>query len=384
MGVDRLRSFVDAPGPFVSLYFDDDRAQPDWARQAAVRWQAIRRHLEDSAVSEHVIGAVERAVLKGAPGAGRAGRAVVAGREGVLLNEQLASPPPITALRVSEYPYLLPLLDTSLWDPPYVFATVDHLGADLADHRNGAVHRETVHGQGYPVHKPATAGWHGYDDPAHMTEEAVRINARAVAERITDMVDRSGSALVFLQGEVGARSDVESFLPRRVRERVVPLAAAASGGRGTEQQAVDQIGDGRARLRRDVASTTLARLDAELGRGSGLAVTGLADVCTALRCGAVGTLVVGDVGSATVVCGRERTMIAPDADTLSEIGEPPTRVVLADEAVPFVALATDAALVRVDGTRHLADGMAALLRYPLSEGIGRPSASSSAAQGGAR
>ncbi|BBX18478.1 hypothetical protein CRI77_08515 [Mycolicibacterium duvalii] len=384
MAIDRLRSFVDAPGPFVSLYIDDDRAHPDGAKQAVARWRAIRRHLEDSAVSEHVVGAVERAVLNSPPGVGRAGRAVIAGREGVLLNEHLAAPPSITALRVSEYPYLLPLLESALAHPPYLFAAVDHLGADLADHRNGAVHRETVHGPGFPVHKPATAGWHGYQDFAHTTEEAVRTNARAVAERITELVDRGGSELVFLRGEVGARSDVESCLPRRIQERVVTLPAAASGGRGGEEEMAHQVGDELTRRRREADSAVLARLDAETGRGSGLAAVGLAEVCAALRCGAVDTLVVGDVGSATVVCGRDRTTIAPDAETLSGLGEPPIRVALEDEAVPFVAIATDADIVRVDQTRDLTDGLAALLRYPVGSGADRRSASGAGTGAGSR
>ncbi|WP_263997654.1 baeRF2 domain-containing protein [Mycolicibacterium vanbaalenii] len=231
MPIDRLRSFADASGPFVSLYVDDTRDNPDAEKRATIRWQAIRRNLEDSGAAEHMIGAVERALLHSQPGVGRGGRAVIAGREGVLLNEHLGAPPSITVLRVSEYPYVLPLLDLTTSNPAYVFAAVDHLGADLTGHRNGLVHRETVDGHGYPVHKPVSAGWQGYDDHERSAEEAVRMNARAVADRITDLVDRGGGELVFLSGEVRARTDVVAALPQRIADRVVtlPAAPAAAG-----------------------------------------------------------------------------------------------------------------------------------------------------------
>ena len=48
---------------------------------------------------------------------------------------------------------------------------------------------------------------------------------------------------------------------------------------------------------------------------------------------------------------------------LSELGEALHRVVRADEALPFAAIAVGAALVRVDGGITPLDGIAALLRY---------------------
>ncbi|MGE4362929.1 MAG: hypothetical protein AB7E41_12160 [Mycolicibacterium sp.] len=365
MPIDRLRSFADASGPFVSLYVDDTRDNPDAEKRATIRWQAIRRNLEDSGAAEHMIGAVERALLHSQPGVGRGGRAVIAGREGVLLNDHLGAPPSITVLRVSEYPYVLPLLDLTTSNPPYVFAAVDHLGADLTGHRNGLVHRETVEGHGYPVHKPVSAGWQGYDDHERSAEEAVRMNARAVADRITDLVDRGGGELVFLSGEVRARTDVVAALPQRITDRVVTLPAGARGRRATERELADEIDAEFARRQRDGANTALARFKAESARNTGLAVEGLPDVCTALRAGSVGALIVGDMGSATVVCGQSRTTIAPDADTLSELGEAPSGVVLADEAVPFLAISTDATVVRAGDGAQLTDGIAAVLRYPL-------------------
>ncbi|EID10525.1 hypothetical protein MXEN_17904 [Mycobacterium xenopi RIVM700367] len=100
----------------------------------------------------------------------------------------------------------------------------------------------------------------------------------------------------------------------------------------------------------------------------GLAAEGLAGVCRALRSGDVDTLIVGELGDATVVTGEARTTVAPDPDTLSELGEPMERVARADEALPFAAIAIDASLVRADNRIAPVDGIGALLRYVMASG----------------
>lgn len=90
-------------------------------------------------------------------------------------------------------------------------------------------------------------------------------------------------------------------------------------------------------------------------------------MCAALRDGDVDTLIVGRLGDATVVTGKARTAVAPDADVLSEFGEPVERVARADEALPFAAIAVGAALVRADDQIAPADGIGALLRYVATD-----------------
>jgi hypothetical protein len=121
--------------------------------------------------------------------------------------------------------------------------------------------------------------------------------------------------------------------------------------------------------RRCIEMTDVAeRFQAEIGRGSGLAAEGLAPVCAALRDGDVDTLVVGELGDATVVTGKARTIIAPDPDALSELGEPVERVARADEALPFAAIAIGASLVQADNRIAPVDGIGALLRYVTPSG----------------
>jgi hypothetical protein len=162
---------------------------------------------------------------------------------------------------------------------------------------------------------------------------------------------------------VRSRTDVVSALPERVAARVCGLHAGARGHRVREDEIGAIIDAEFDRRRRNAIAGIAERFRSEKGRRSGLTAEGLAAVCAALRGGDVDTLIVAELGDATVVTGENRTTVAPDADVLSELGEAAHRVVRADEALPFAAVATGASLVRVDDLIAPADGIAALLRY---------------------
>jgi hypothetical protein len=76
-------------------------------------------------------------------------------------------------------------------------------------------------------------------------------------------------------------------------------------------------------------------------------------------------LIIGELGDATVVAGDDIATVAPNPNVLSELGVPPTQTLRADEALPMVAIATDASLVRTDERLSPKDGIAAILRYAL-------------------
>jgi hypothetical protein len=328
------------------VYINDSRDTADAVAQLEAIWRDVRKHLEDKGADDDVVVSIEQAILHGRPAVGRQGRVVIAEHDRVLINEHLLSPPPATVLRISDYPYILPLVELGMSRPTYVFAAVDHAGADITLHQTDLVRSETVDGGGYPVHKPATAGFHGYGDFQRTTEEAVRMNVRAVAHRLTELVDETGAEVVFVCGEVRSRSDVVSALPGRVSVRVSQLRAGARGCRVGEDEVGDLIDAEFERRRRAEIAEIADRFGSEKGRGSGLAAEGLAAVCAALRAGDVDTLIVGDIGNATVVTGEDRTTVAPNADVLSELGAAANLVVRADEALPFAAITVGASLVR--------------------------------------
>jgi hypothetical protein len=363
MQEERFRSLLAVPGPFASLYFDDFGDAAESAEQLQNRWRDMRAHFGRLGADPNVVAALEQEVLQHKPLPGRRGRALIAAGTRVLVNESLIGPPPATVLRWSDYPYLLPLAAHGMARPPYVFAAVDHAGADLIVHAGDTVTSESIGGEGYPVHKPATAGWNGYRDLQRTTEEAVRMNVRAVVTRLTHLVEQAGVEAVFVCGEVSARSAVVSALPHRVAARVAQLRGAARNGRVRQDQ-VDHLVDKAFAEHRNAEITGIAeRFAAETGRRSGLAAEGLVPVCAALRAGDVSTLIVGRIGDATVVTGKSRATVAPGADALSEWGEPVYRVARADEALPFAAVAVGARVIPAGDLINPIDGIGALLRY---------------------
>lgn len=87
-------------------------------------------------------------------------------------------------------------------------------------------------------------------------------------------------------------------------------------------------------------------------------------MCSALRQGTVDTLIVGEIGDATVVADENLTTLTPNAEVLCEHGTAPAKTLRADEALPLFAVSARAALVRTDERIAPADGVAAVLRYP--------------------
>ena len=307
---------------------------------------------------------VERAVVSARPPVGRSGRGIVAGAAGVLVNEHLISPPVATVVRVSELPYVAPLLESGVVHTTYVLAAVDRVGADITLYQGDTVRSDTVEAGGYPVHKAAESASTGYGDPQHRgedqhrVEEAVRKNVRAVADRLTEVLDGSEAEAVFVVGQDRSRAELIADLPERVTARVVDLPVGARNT-GVDDEVRHAIEAEFERRRIAVSREAAERFRAEKGRRSGLAVEGLASVCAALREGAVETLIIGDLGDETVVAGDDLMTIATNADVLSEHGAAPRRTLRADEALPFVAITVDASLVRAaehldpaDGIRH--------------------------------
>lgn len=364
MQSERFRTLLTANGPYASVYFDDSHNTADAAAQFELKWRLLREQLEDQGADPEVTLSIEQAVTDATPPAGPSGRAVVASPDGVLVNEHLIRPiGPF--VRVSALPYIVPVVEHGLERPTYAVVIVDHEGGDVTLCREGTAVSDTVVGDGYPVHKAASADTPGYGDPQRAAEGARRQNIRAVANRLTTLVDDAGPEVVFVVGEVQSRADLAAQLPERAAALVVNVSIGArhSGFEDADlQHAIDQEFQ---RRRLTAIDDAAQRFNAELGRGEGMATEGLDGVTAALRAGAVETLIIGDVGDATVVAGDGLTTIAPNAEVLSELGTAPSQTLRADEALPMAAIATGAALIRTDERIDPADGVAAILRYAL-------------------
>jgi hypothetical protein len=363
MDSERFHKLLTAKGPFASVYFDDSHDTQDAAAQLELKWRGLHDRLMEQGAEESVADSIERAVMDLRPPIGRSGRGVIAGADGVVLNEHLLRPPAAPIVRVSDLPYIVPIIEHGFEHLDYVLVAVDHTGADITVHVDGTLRSETVDGGGYPVHKASGPETAGYGDPQPRTDEAARKNVRAVADRVAELVDDAKADAVFVVGEVRSRSDLLTALPDRIKAVAVTLQVGARhSGHGFDE--VQQAIEGElAKRRLAVLDETAQRFAAEVGRQSGLAAEGLGPVCSGLRQGAVETLIIGDIGDETVVTDEDLTTIAPNADVLSEQGAAAARTLRADEALPLFAVSIGASLVRTDERIDPADGVGAVLRY---------------------
>jgi len=364
MRSDRFRPLLDRPGPFASIYFDDSYDTQDAATQLDLKWRSLREELERQGADESVTAEIGRAIMDLRPPIGRSGRAVVASAAGVVLNEHLHRPTAEPIVRVSELPYLMPIFEHGFDERDYVLVVVDHAGADITTHVNGTLNSETVDGAGYPVHHAAGAETSGPGDPQPRSEEAARKNMRAVADRVRELMDDKSIEVLFVVGEVHSRSDLLARLPERIRDRAVQLQVGARHG-GLDYDEIERAIEAEsARRRLRVIDDAAEHFTAEIGRQAGLAAEGLGPVCSALRQGAVDTMIVTEqIDDLTVVADENMTTIAPNADVLSEQGAAPGKTLRADEALPAFAISIGASLVRTDERIASADGVAAVLRY---------------------
>lgn len=358
-----LRPLLTTRGPFASVYFEGSHDTQDAAAHRDVRWRGLREQLVEQGAARSVTADIERAVMDLRPPIGRSGRALIAGADGVVVNKHLLRSPAATVVRVSELPYIVPIVEHGFKYPNYLLVTVDHTGADITVHTNSTLGDETVDSGGYPVHKASGAETAGYGYPQLRTDEAACKNLRAVADRVSELVDDTTADAVFVAGEVRPRSDLLAALPERIAERAVSLQVGARhSGHGFDEVQQD-IHAQFLKQRLDVIGDVARRFEAEVGRRSGLAAEGLGAVCSALGQGAVETLIIGDIGGATVVADEDLRIIAPNAIVLAEQGAAAAKTVRADEALPLFAVSIGASLVRTDERIAPADGVGAVLRY---------------------
>jgi peptide chain release factor subunit 1 len=351
MRCDRFSRLLDSPGPFASVYFDDSHDADD-ADQLDLKWRAVREQLEQQGAGQSITAQIEHAVMDLRPPIDRGGRAVVAGATGVLLNEHMLRPAAEPVVRVSELPYIVPILEHGFEHSHYLLVVVDPTGAFITTHADVTRRSETVEADGFLVRAPGAEA-DGYGAP----------KLRAAADRISELVHDELFDAVFVVGDAGCRSDLLAALPERVRGRAIPLPIAVRRGGYDFEEIQRAIDTTLLRERRSVIDSATERFSAEVRRRSGLAAEGLGPVCSALRDGTVDTLIVGDIDDATVVADEGLTAAAPNLDALSRQRAGPPRTLRADEALPLLAISVGASMVRTDERIAPADGIGAVLRH---------------------
>lgn len=366
-----LRELTAGAGPYATVYLDASYGTENAARERDLRWAQQRGELAERGADDATLDALERAVQDAAPPAGPAGRVLVAAAGEVLLDRLLPEPPDPPTAAWGAVPDLLPML-VALPEPlPVVVVRIDETGGEilLAGARSPLRQAEDVRGGEYLVHKVRAGGW-SHLNMQERVEESWRRNTAEVAEKVDAHVSRTGARLVVLAGDPRSRSRLRDALSERAAQAAVDVDH--SGGATDEDlaAAVDEAVRDAVTAERHAV---LERFDQAKGRPDGLAVDGLAAVLAALRAEQVETLLVdgGTERAATVWIGEGPGQLATDPAELRAIGSEPTGEVPVDAALVRAAAGTGAAFHPIGGGRTglvgrpVADGVAALLRYPL-------------------
>jgi hypothetical protein len=354
MDMRTLRPLVEVEAAFASVCFDASHDTQDGAEQLELRWRGLREELEAQGADSPTLQALDKAVLRGEPAVGRAGRALVAAGGRVLVDEWLPEPPPSPVARSSQLPYLLPLAALSEPGAAHVIAVVDRAGADLrvVDESGNDVETDTVTGRDHPLHKVRGGGW-AHRRFQKTVEETVRRNMKDVADEITQLADRVGARLIALAGEVQARSELYRLLAPRCQKIAVEVEGFG------RLDALDYTP-----LEQQVRRLVSERADGTPGESDpSTPIQGLSDCVAALREANVETLLVAEpqIHDLTVWTGSVPSQVAVREDELRGLGMSTITRQRADEALPLAALAVGAD-IRVTDDR-LADGVGVLTRH---------------------
>lgn len=344
MHAGRLKKVGSSDGPFASVYFEDVRNREDARERFELEWRSMRNQLTKQGASESLIARLDEVKDNHHGISGRAGRAIVATSEAVLIDDILLEPAGSTIATLGELPYLIPLIAHGYDTEPFLIAKVDHTGADLCvrDARGRDVYGETVDGDGFPVHKAHVGGQERYSDSQSLVEENIRKNLTQAVERAAALAREHKVALVVVIGEVQSRKAFAQLLPSTLRVVDVEKGSRSVGSTPAEvSKSIRELIDTQ-RLRRMDAETE--RYVAEQGRDSGLSIDGTARVLDALEQGKVETLLLTDPDDKEVTSGK---LIGP-----------------ADRVLPYIAIGTGTELVQIDERLVLADGYGAILRHP--------------------
>jgi hypothetical protein len=369
-----LRELTEKPGPFATVYLDASHDTEDAARAIELRWSEARVQLADQGADAATVDALAAAVGVAHPVVGRAGRVLVARGGEVVLDRTTPEPPPRPRATWGPLPDLLPLLVDQPEPVTAVVVRVDETGGEIfVVAPDAAPERlEDVDGGEYPVHKVRGGGW-SHLNMQERVEESWRRNTAQVAERVDRHISAIGAQVLVIAGDPRSRSRLFDALAERAAAMAVQVDRTGGESTGLDDLAAEAVQDAVTDARRAV----LERYDQAAGRPDGLAVQGLEPVLAALRAEAVDTLLVDaaqlDATAQVWVSDVPSQVATSEADLTAGEGAPTGRAKV-DAAILRAAAATGAAFVPMGGGRTglagrpVADGVAALLRYPMPSG----------------
>ncbi|MHA6798377.1 baeRF2 domain-containing protein [Bounagaea algeriensis] len=343
MDLARLRPVYEHEGPFATVYLEGRSPGEDAAQQVRLRWKGLREELASEGATAPALDAIESALDREEAGEEQGdGRVLVAVDAGLVFDE-----PWDAALGTGDHAHWTRLPELAAYvreearSVRALVAVVDQEGAQIRQEVCAAQHTarefdvETVEGGASEgVHKPR-GGALSHNQIQRRAEEAVQRNVNDIVERLNALRAEFRPRLLVLAGEVQARSALRDELPSELADLLVETGSSGRDGNASEEALAEQLSNAASEHSAGAAEARAEELNAGLAHGN--AVHGSDAVAQAAEMGAVATL-------------------------LFEHGRPATR-----EAFLLRACAgTSSDVDLVTGGTNMADGVGALLRFPLN------------------
>ncbi|MET8212542.1 Vms1/Ankzf1 family peptidyl-tRNA hydrolase [Streptomyces sp. NPDC005373] len=361
-----LRPLYEVTGPVVSVHLDTSRENQDSDKQIELVWRQLRRELEEHDADGPTLDAIEAAVGGSPEVVGPQGESLFAAEGRLLAVHTLAAPP------VRNRAVVGPVADAVVTaldrdrQLPHVVVAVDRQGGEIDGYpvgvldasRSRSFNGSTLHITRVKAGGPSKASYH------RRTENLWDRNTAGVAEEIASAVDAVDAAVVFVGGDDKATAALrDQPALQGLGVDVVEIA----GGRGGD--------DALASLRRSVdaalgAASERTHADAYAkyvaAAGAGTGVSSIPAVSEALAEGRVETLLLsadrsGDPDKWS--SSKEPLVVASSADALGS-GADASFEMSAAALLLRAATLSDADFTEIPSGRDVADGCAAVLRYP--------------------
>ncbi len=361
-----LRDLFQGEGPFISAYLRVPNAAEAARHQFESGMVAIRRQLHSEGHSDSTVEAVVEALLRcGRPGAPTC--VVIADERGVLLEGQLLHAIASDVVVTAATPRVIPIIESYQSSLPYLVVTINREGADLLSIDHGDLrYVDEVEGDTDFMTKVKVGGWSHAHYQRH-AENTWEQNAKTVAEAVDRLVDEQRVEFIAVAGEERA----VGFLLDHLREAHRSMVRLVEGSRAADGSS-DDLAERLTRLHDTVVAERMADLLARYKEAVATreGTSGAAKTLAALARGQVQTLLVADDTAspepARAFVGDDPMNVTTNVGDLRALGQTPRSGPQSDLAIA-AALASDADVVVVPGAGAAApaDGLGALLRYPL-------------------
>lgn len=362
-----LQPAVSTPGPYTTVHLDASRDSEDAGHEVERRWQGIRGQLEQDSAPAPVLEQLDQVVTAATGTAGAHGRTVIAGPDGVIIDQVVPRPPLRDSGHHGMVAHLMPLVRALDGAARYAVVEVDKTGADisLVDPLVGPPQETTVEGGHDVIHQFQGGGW-SQRRFLQRVHDSWDQNASAVAEELDRLVRTSKPELVLVTGYAYAKSALLERLGHDARERVVEVEGGGRADGIDEEAFAERVENLLNQHRQTRMGEVLARYTQAEGQGS-LAASGVTAVVEALRGGAVELLLLHDDPSSdlTLWAGEDAMLIGRTREEVEALGAQQVVEERADAVLLRALVAQGGELELVDTPGVLKDGIGAVLRFDV-------------------